>query len=89
LAEGRAVAAVAAVSLRGTVPFLASNFGKAGSENATRGWISGALAVSAAGSDNDTRLFFFFFFFSDFQCLCLWIVELSFGYNPFLIDLRM
>ncbi|KAE8055140.1 hypothetical protein FH972_012001 [Carpinus fangiana] len=46
--EGRAVAAVAAVSLRGTVPFLASNFGKAGSENATRGWISGALAVSAA-----------------------------------------
>ncbi|XP_062146761.1 uncharacterized protein LOC133854542 [Alnus glutinosa] len=46
--EGRAVAAVAAMSLRGTVPFLASNYGKAGSENMTREWISGALAVSAA-----------------------------------------
>lgn len=77
MAEGRAVAAVAAVSLRGTVPFLASNYGKAGSENMTREWISGALAVSAAGSDNDTRLF------SDFRCLCLWIVVLSIGYNPF------
>ncbi|KAB1215482.1 Nucleoside diphosphate kinase IV, chloroplastic/mitochondrial [Morella rubra] len=46
--EGRAVAAAAAVSLRETVPFLASNFQRAGSENASRGWIAGALALPAA-----------------------------------------
>ncbi|GMY30542.1 nucleoside diphosphate kinase 3-like [Fagus crenata] len=46
--EGRAVAAATAVSFNGKLPFLASNYGNAGSENASRRWISGALAVSAA-----------------------------------------
>ncbi|RVW43130.1 Nucleoside diphosphate kinase IV, chloroplastic/mitochondrial [Vitis vinifera] len=46
LAEGRAVAAVAALSSRGK-PFL-SSFGNAGSGNAYRGWLSGVLALPAA-----------------------------------------
>ncbi|XP_050379120.1 nucleoside diphosphate kinase 3-like [Argentina anserina] len=44
--EGQAVATAAAVTLRGKVPAFASNFGRAGSENAS--WISAALAVPAA-----------------------------------------
>ena len=51
-AEGRAVAAATAVSLSGNkLPFLASNYGKAGSENASREWIARAIGVSAAGSN--------------------------------------
>ncbi|ONI07439.1 hypothetical protein PRUPE_5G120700 [Prunus persica] len=46
--EGRAVAAAAAVTLSAKVPVFASNFGRAGSENVSRGWISGALALPAA-----------------------------------------
>ncbi|KAL4651388.1 nucleoside diphosphate kinase 3-like [Castanea sativa] len=47
--EGRAVAAAAAVSLSGNkLPFFASSYGKAGSENASREWIAGAIGVSAA-----------------------------------------
>ncbi|KAF5460548.1 hypothetical protein F2P56_020412 [Juglans regia] len=46
--EGRTVAAAATVSLRETVPFLASNYWRAGSENTSRGWIQGALAIPAA-----------------------------------------
>ncbi|CAL8157639.1 unnamed protein product [Prunus armeniaca] len=46
--EGRAVAAAAAVTLSSKVPVFASNFGRAGSENVSRGWISGALALPAA-----------------------------------------
>ncbi|EXB54041.1 Nucleoside diphosphate kinase IV [Morus notabilis] len=42
--EGRAVAAAAAVSGRS----IASNFGRAGSDNAFKTWISGALALPAA-----------------------------------------
>ncbi|XP_059662207.1 nucleoside diphosphate kinase 4, chloroplastic-like [Cornus florida] len=47
LAEGKAAAAVAAISLRGKVPSLAS-YGGANSGNASRGWISGLLALPAA-----------------------------------------
>lgn len=40
------------MSLSGNkLPFLASNYGKAGSENASREWIAGAIGVSAAGSN--------------------------------------
>ncbi|KAI5329188.1 hypothetical protein L3X38_028585 [Prunus dulcis] len=46
--EGRAVASAAAVTLSSKVPVFASNFGRAGSENVSRGWISGALALPAA-----------------------------------------
>ncbi|KAJ0105392.1 hypothetical protein Patl1_17517 [Pistacia atlantica] len=46
--EGRAVAAAAAVTFSGKVPFLASNFGRAGSSNVPQGWLSGALALPAA-----------------------------------------
>ncbi|XP_044477313.1 nucleoside diphosphate kinase 3-like [Mangifera indica] len=46
--ERRAVAAAAAVTFSGKVPFLASNFGRAGSSNVSRGWLSGALALPAA-----------------------------------------
>lgn len=44
-AEGRA--AVAAVSLKGALPFLAS-YGRANSHNASTRWLSGALALPAA-----------------------------------------
>ena len=44
-AEGRAVATVATVSVRGNVPFLASNFGRAGAGQMTsykgKVWIKG------------------------------------------------
>ncbi|XP_031391029.1 nucleoside diphosphate kinase III, chloroplastic/mitochondrial-like isoform X2 [Punica granatum] len=46
--EGRAVASAAAVTFSGRSSLLLSNFAKAGSENASRGWISGALALPAA-----------------------------------------
>ncbi|KAG2680864.1 hypothetical protein I3843_11G118400 [Carya illinoinensis] len=46
--EGRAAAAAATVSLRETVPFLASYYRRAGSESTSRGWISGVLAIPAA-----------------------------------------
>ncbi|KAM2227856.1 hypothetical protein ACFXTI_014620 [Malus domestica] len=46
--EGRAVATAAAVALGSKVPLFASSFGRAGSDNASRGWISGALAIPAA-----------------------------------------
>lgn len=45
---GGAAAAAAAVSCRGRVPSLAS-FGASESGNAYKGWISGALALPAAG----------------------------------------
>uniref|UniRef100_A0A7N0U1J5 Nucleoside diphosphate kinase n=1 Tax=Kalanchoe fedtschenkoi TaxID=63787 RepID=A0A7N0U1J5_KALFE len=49
-AEGRAVAAAAAgaKSFRDGAPALASFYGRTGSGNVSRGWISGALAVPAA-----------------------------------------
>ncbi|KAM1097427.1 hypothetical protein ACFX15_014338 [Malus domestica] len=46
--EGRAVATAAAVALGSKAPLFASSFGRAGSDNAPRGWISGALAIPAA-----------------------------------------
>ncbi|KAB2608763.1 nucleoside diphosphate kinase IV/mitochondrial-like [Pyrus ussuriensis x Pyrus communis] len=46
--EGRAVATAAAAALGSKVPLFASSFGRAGSDNASRGWISGALAIPAA-----------------------------------------
>lgn len=49
-AESRAAAAAAAVSFRGKLPSLAA-YGRASSRNASRGWISGALALPAAGID--------------------------------------
>ncbi|KAB2620688.1 nucleoside diphosphate kinase 3-like [Pyrus ussuriensis x Pyrus communis] len=45
---GRAVATAAAVALGSKAPFFASSFGRGGSDNASKGWISGALAVPAA-----------------------------------------
>lgn len=48
-AEGQAVAAAAAVASRGKLPSLASYYGRGTSGNAARGWISGALALPAAG----------------------------------------
>lgn len=46
--EGRAVAAAAAVSLNGKLPFLASFYGRSDSGNASRSWVSGVLALPAA-----------------------------------------
>lgn len=46
--EGRAAAAAVAVLIRGKVPSLAS-YGRTASGNASGGWISGALALPAAG----------------------------------------
>ncbi|KAG5228242.1 NDK domain-containing protein [Salix suchowensis] len=45
--EGRAAAAAAAVSLSGKLPLLASAYGRTGSSNVARQWISGALAIPA------------------------------------------
>lgn len=46
LPEGRAIAATAAVALRGKAPYLAS-FGRAESGNASTAWLSSLLAVPA------------------------------------------
>ncbi|XP_027339986.1 nucleoside diphosphate kinase III, chloroplastic/mitochondrial-like isoform X1 [Abrus precatorius] len=46
--QGRAVGAAAAVSFSSKVPFLASNYGRGGSESGSKSWISGALALPAA-----------------------------------------
>ncbi|XP_021894800.1 nucleoside diphosphate kinase III, chloroplastic/mitochondrial-like [Carica papaya] len=46
--EGRAAAAVAAVSLNGKLPFLAAFHGRSDSGNASRSWVSGVLALPAA-----------------------------------------
>ncbi|KAF8027795.1 hypothetical protein BT93_E0654 [Corymbia citriodora subsp. variegata] len=46
--EGRAVAAAAAVTIAGKSSILSSSFVRAGSANASRGWITGALALPAA-----------------------------------------
>ncbi|KAK4744913.1 hypothetical protein SAY87_011225 [Trapa incisa] len=46
--EGRAVASAAAVTFSGKSSLLLSNFAKAGSADASRGWISGILALPAA-----------------------------------------
>ncbi|KAM1025197.1 hypothetical protein ACFX15_037729 [Malus domestica] len=46
--EGRAVATAAAVALGSKASFFASSFGRAGSDSASKRWISGALAVPAA-----------------------------------------
>ncbi|KAI6707060.1 hypothetical protein NL676_010022 [Syzygium grande] len=46
--EGRAAAAAAAVTIAGKSSILSSSFARAGSENASRGWITGALALPAA-----------------------------------------
>lgn len=45
--EGRAVAAVVAVSLGGKLPLLSSAYGRTGSSNLARQWISGTLAIPA------------------------------------------
>ncbi|KAJ4828902.1 Nucleoside diphosphate kinase III, chloroplastic/mitochondrial [Turnera subulata] len=45
---GRAVGAAAAVAINGKVPLLAAAYGNAGSANAARQWIMGALAFPAA-----------------------------------------
>ncbi|KAG6788214.1 hypothetical protein POTOM_004271 [Populus tomentosa] len=47
--EGRAAAAAVAVSLGGKLPLLASAYGRTGSSNLARQWISGALAIPAGG----------------------------------------
>lgn len=86
-AEGQAVATAAAVTLRGKVPAFASNFGRAGSENASRGWISGALAVPAAGIQYKIQFHFPFrlFFFSMFQFVLIPVsVVYLFPYLSFL-----
>lgn len=49
-AEGRVAASAAAVTFSGNSSFLLANAVKAGSENASSAWISGALAIPAAGS---------------------------------------
>lgn len=50
--EGRVIAAAAAASIRGKAAALSSfNNGSRDSANAFRGWISGALALPAAGLD--------------------------------------
>lgn len=49
MAGGRAVASAAAVSLREKLPSLASIYENAGSGYASRGWISGLLALPAGG----------------------------------------
>ena len=48
-AGGRAVGAAAAVSFSSKVPFFASTYGRAGSGSRPGAWISGALALPAAG----------------------------------------
>ncbi|XP_042505666.1 uncharacterized protein LOC122082271 [Macadamia integrifolia] len=48
LAEGRAVAVATATSFRGKVPSFASFYGRENSQNESRGWVSGALALPAA-----------------------------------------
>ncbi|KAH9775114.1 nucleoside diphosphate kinase III [Citrus sinensis] len=48
-AEGRAVSAAAAVTFSGKLPYLVSSFGRAGSSTASRSWLSGAIAIPAAG----------------------------------------
>lgn len=50
MAEGRAAAAAAAVSLRGRATSLAA-YGRVDSGNASQNWVSGLLAIPAAGSN--------------------------------------
>ncbi|KAK9121963.1 hypothetical protein Syun_019580 [Stephania yunnanensis] len=47
-AERRAAAAATATSFRGKVPYLASIFERANSQNGYRGWVSSALVLPAA-----------------------------------------
>lgn len=54
--EGHTVAAAAAVSTR-KVPFFASSYGRSESGSGPRSWLSGALALPAAGLDNNTTYF--------------------------------
>lgn len=50
LAEGRAIGAAAAVSASGKIPLYASNFVRSsGSNVASKSWITGLLALPAAG----------------------------------------
>lgn len=46
-----------AVSLGGKLPLLASAYGRTGSSNLARQWISGALAIPAGGSNKNPSLF--------------------------------
>ncbi|OMP02951.1 hypothetical protein COLO4_10709 [Corchorus olitorius] len=55
--EGRAVAAAAAVSLSGKAPLLASAYGRSASANASKGWLSGVLALPVAGLNGYNSLF--------------------------------
>lgn len=50
------MASAAAVSLRERLPSLASIYENAGSGYASRGWISGLLALPAAGSVDKTLI---------------------------------
>lgn len=51
--EGRAVGAAAAVTASGKMPLYASNFGRSsGSGAASKTWITGLLALPAAGLTN-------------------------------------
>ncbi|KAL5719193.1 nucleoside-diphosphate kinase [Ranunculus cassubicifolius] len=47
-AEGRAVAAATATSVKGKVPYIASAYGRTESRTMASGWISGLLALPAA-----------------------------------------
>lgn len=48
--EGRAIGAAAAVSASGKIPLYASNFARSsGSGVASKSWITGLLALPAAG----------------------------------------
>jgi len=47
--EGRAIGAASVVHATGKVPQYASNFGKSGSGFVSNSWITGLLALPAAG----------------------------------------
>lgn len=57
--EGRAIGAAAAVSASGKIPLYASNFVRSsGSGVASKNWITGLLALPAAGLDAAKSLFY-------------------------------
>lgn len=58
MAGGRVVGSAAAVTLREKSSSLASIYENAGSAYASRGWISGLLALPAAGSVDITLIIY-------------------------------
>ena len=72
------MASAAAVTFSGKASLLVSSFGRDGSSSATQGWLSGALALPAAGLNKifslSSMIWIRFEYAFKYLCACIYMV---------------